>query len=246
MSEIDDILAEFDAQSEPIGTRDITDLTKSYLSELSSPELLPYQATIITRLTDRIREQLELIETTHYNILSHSHSSSASHHHPSHNNPTTTTHANPTQQNFLLIILQTELERIKYLLRSYLRIRLTKIDKHPLYILRTPQIRDRLSPPELQYLKSHQALLNNFYLGAFLKGFPEQLRRLDDTAGGISMVEEPDMEGAVFCVVVKEIKDEEVRIKGTDAVFTLRKGDVYVVRYSAVREYVLAGEVELI
>ena len=73
------------------------------------------------------------------------------------------------------------------------------------------------------------------------------------------MIEEPDMEGAVFCVVVKEIKDEEVvdedgrrgrrgevRIKGTDALFTLRKGDVYVVRYSAVREYVLAGEVELI
>jgi len=89
-------------------------------------------------------------------------------------------------------------------------------------------------------------LLNSHFLASFLRGFPEQLRRLDDKAGGISMVEEPDLDGAVFCKVVKDIEDNIARIPGTDAEFKLTKGDVYVVRYSAVREFILRGEVELI
>lgn len=60
------------------------------------------------------------------------------------------------------------------------------------------------------------------------------------------MVEEPDLDGAVFCKVVKDVEDRSVRIPGTDAEFELKRGDVYVVRYSAVREFVLSGEVELI
>jgi GINS complex subunit 4 len=60
------------------------------------------------------------------------------------------------------------------------------------------------------------------------------------------MVEEPDLDGAVFCKVVKDVEGRIARIPGTDAEFELRQGDVFVVRYSAVREFVLGGEVELI
>jgi GINS complex subunit 4 len=60
------------------------------------------------------------------------------------------------------------------------------------------------------------------------------------------MVEEPDLDGAVFCKVVRDVEDRTVKILGTDAEFELKKGDIYVVRYSAVREFVLNGEVELI
>jgi GINS complex subunit 4 len=60
------------------------------------------------------------------------------------------------------------------------------------------------------------------------------------------MVEEPDMDSAVFCRVVKDLKDAIVRIPGTDTEFELRMDDLYVVRYSAVKEFVMRGEVELI
>ena len=82
------------------------------------------------------------------------------------------------------------------------------------------------------------------------------------------MVDEPDLDSAVFCRVVKDVRprdrdqeewdirgrsreeeeeeEEVVVIPGTGARFSLRKGDVYVVRYSAVRKYVLGGQVELI
>ena len=61
------------------------------------------------------------------------------------------------------------------------------------------------------------------------------------------MVEEPDLDSAVFCRVVRELEEgEELVVKGTDARVELMKGDVVVVRYRAVRKWVLGGEVELI
>ncbi|KAL8868297.1 MAG: hypothetical protein Q9198_008230, partial [Flavoplaca austrocitrina] len=69
--------------------------------------------------------------------------------------------------------------------------------------------------------------------------------RLDDTAGGISMVEQPDTDTAVFVRVLQDI-EVPIVIEGTDTDFEMRRGDVYVVRWSAVREYVMNGNVELI
>ncbi|KAH8146479.1 uncharacterized protein LAJ45_09425 [Morchella importuna] len=218
--DIDDLLQEFEDKSVPAGTRDINDLTQAWIAERTAPEILPYQNDLLERLMERIRAQIELVETQTGDL-----------------DPKT---------NFSLILIQTELERVKFLVRSYLRARIHKIDKHAIHILTTPTTRGNLSAPELSYLKSHLAILNSHYLSSFLRNFPEQLRRLDDKAGGISMVEEPDLDGAVFCKVVRDVEDRTVKILGTDAEFELKKGDIYVVRYSAVREFVLNGEVELI
>ena len=121
-----------------------------------------------------------------------------------------------------------------------------QIDRYSFHILSVATVRSKLAPSEISYLKSHLALLNNHYISSFLRNFPEQLRRLDDTAGGISMVEEPDMDSAVFCRVVKDVQDAVVRIPGTETEFELAKDDLYVVRYSAVRQFVVSGDVELI
>lgn len=102
-----------------------------------------------------------------------------------------------------------------------------------------------MAPNELGYMKSHLALMNNHYLASFLKNFPENLRRLDDTVGRLSMVDEPDMDSAVFCKVNRDV-DTEITIRGTDAAFELKRGEVLVVRYSAIRELVGNGDVELI
>ena len=59
------------------------------------------------------------------------------------------------------------------------------------------------------------------------------------------MVEGPDADKAVFVRALKDVK-EPVYVEGTDTEFELRRGDVVVVRWSAVRELVMAGDVELI
>ncbi|KAI5815790.1 hypothetical protein BZA77DRAFT_247908 [Pyronema omphalodes] len=219
--ELDDILREFDAGA-PVSNpgKDISDLTTAWIAERTAPEILPFQTQLVERLTDRIRQQIELVETETGNM--------------------------DPAANFRLILIQTELERVKYLVRAYLRCRMHKIDKFGLHVLSNNAVRANLASSELAYLKSHLALCNNHYLASFLRNFPEPLRRLDDTAGGLTMIEEPDMESAVFCRVVKEPADGIVRIPGTGTEFELRKDDVYVVRYSAIRQWVMTGEVELI
>ncbi|KAL8952338.1 MAG: hypothetical protein Q9222_001749 [Ikaeria aurantiellina] len=147
--------------------------------------------------------------------------------------------------NFRLIIIQTELERFKFLVRTFLRTRLAKIDKYALYYMNDPSQAARLSPAEVQYANSHQALLHAHYRSSFLSQFPTSLQRLDDTAGGISMIEQPDVDTAVFVRALRDV-DEPITVEGTDINFEMRRGDVYIVRWSAVRELVLGGDAELI
>jgi len=59
------------------------------------------------------------------------------------------------------------------------------------------------------------------------------------------MVETPDVDKAVFVRGVRDV-EEPVYVEGTDTYFEMRRGDVYVVRWSAVRGLVEAGEAELI
>jgi len=142
--------------------------------------------------------------------------------------------------NFRLIVMQTELERLKFLIRSFLRARIAKIDAHPLHYRDSPH----LSTTEQQYLQAHQALLSRHYGASFLSQFPNSLQRLDDTAGFISMVDTPDMDKAVFCRVLRDIG--VVSIEGTDVRCDMHRGDVWVIRWSAIRNAVLAGDAELI
>ena len=71
------------------------------------------------------------------------------------------------------------------------------------------------------------------------------LQRMDDRQGGVDMVEGPDAEKAVFVRGRRDVQ-EEVWCEGMEEGFVLRKGDVAVVRWAAVRNLVEKGEAELI
>jgi GINS complex subunit 4 len=152
------------------------------------------------------------------------------------------------KSSFKLIILQTELERFKFLIRSFLRSRLAKIDAYTLHHLTDPPTRVRLSESEIQYATAHSTLLHRHYYSSFLGQFPEALRRLDDRQGGVDMVEGPDLEKAVFVRGLGGPQGEavEVEVEGTDIGFRMGRGDVWVVRWGAVRGAVARREAELI
>ncbi|KAL9130554.1 MAG: hypothetical protein Q9175_006991 [Cornicularia normoerica] len=217
--DIDDILAEVDSHAVPRETRDLQELTRAWVTERSAPEILPWPDGLMERVLERIRRQIELVEEQ-------------------------TGNTDP-KANFRLIIIQTELERFKFLVRSFLRARVAKIDAHALHHLSDSSTKVRLSPSELQYATAHTSLLHAHYHSSFLSQFPTSLQRMDDTAGGISMVEGPDVDKAVFVRALKDV-EEPVYVEGTDTAFEMRRGDVVVMRWSAIREVVMAGDVELI
>ena len=59
------------------------------------------------------------------------------------------------------------------------------------------------------------------------------------------MIDQPDIDKAVF---VRALKDshEPIVVDGTDIDFEMRRGEIYVIRWSAIRESVIAGNAELI
>lgn len=59
------------------------------------------------------------------------------------------------------------------------------------------------------------------------------------------MVEQPDVDKAVFLRALRNT-DGPIFVEGTDMGFQLRKDDIYVIRWSAVRDIVLNGNAELI
>lgn len=227
-----DPFADYDAQYASAGRSriqsgqaDLQALTRAWINERGTAELLPWPRDgLIDRVTALIKAQISTVEEMTGDM-----------------DPKT---------NFGLIIIQTEVERWKFLIRSYLRARIAKIDKHTLYYLSTPELQGRLSEVETAYATRHQSLLHNHYLSSFLSSFPTQLQNLNDTAGGISMIGGPDEDGAVFVRGLGGRGEDSVVIRARgrdgDGEIEVSRGEVVVARWADVREHVEMGEMELV
>ncbi|MCJ1249245.1 GINS complex subunit [Trapelia coarctata] len=205
--DISDILASVSAPAPSLHSEDLQALTRAWVNERAAPELLLWPESLMDRVMDGVGELIGQVEQQ--------------------------TATMDPKTNFRVVVLQTELERWKFL-----------IDKHILHYL-SPAQRHRLSASEIQYATTHQNLLHAHYHASFLAQFPVGLQKLDDTAGDIAMVEIPDAERAVF---VRGIKEDGVRVfvEGTDMDFEIRRGEIVVVRWSAVKDAVEEGDLECV
>ncbi|KAJ5972620.1 uncharacterized protein N7479_002538 [Penicillium vulpinum] len=270
--DIDDILASVDRGpgASPDSTAlDHQLLTRFWVAERAVSEVLPWPAPLMERIMDRVRIQIETIED-----LAASSETTL---------PTTANTHNPNL-NLRLSILQTDLARTQYIVRSLLRARLAKITKYSMHYLVLLASRNKnplasqtqstassqnpnqqpedsvpdistltdlapLSEPESSFLHAHQTLLAGHYAGSFMGAFPRQLRRLDDNAGGTSMIQGPELREVVFvrCLgaevpVVVGGADED----GDETGVTMQMGDVWVVRWEGIKKAWGRGEVELL
>lgn len=122
---------------------------------------------------------------------------------------------------------------------------MNQLVKYSSHYLSSSEMRQRLSPMEASFARRHDDLLQKHYNMAFLQSFPPQLRRMDDTTGGTSMIDLPDLDTPVFirarkaCVVFGRgiTSDDEV-----DA----HPGEVLIARWSDVKPLYLNGDVELV
>ena len=95
-----------------------------------APELLPYQHALVETICALINSQdREIAAKTQMRANGQ---------------------ALSTDERFYMNILRMELERIKYLVKAYLRARILKIEKHLLFIVEKDQA-NLLSQPEMDY-----------------------------------------------------------------------------------------------
>ncbi|POS87343.1 hypothetical protein EPUL_003357 [Erysiphe pulchra] len=222
----DENLFEQAVGTEPSGEEDLRALTRAWVNERATTELLEWpQDGLITRCRTRVKDQIDLVERLTGNM--------------------------DPKKNFSLIIIQTDVERWKFMIRSYLRTRLAKIQKFTLHYLSSPELQAHLSDDESAYAIKYQQILHQHFLNSFLGKFPVNLQNLNDTAGGISMIEAPDEEASIFARGLgSRDGGDTVHVTGRgrneNGEIGIARGEVVVAKWSDVREFVKKGEMELV
>lgn len=241
--------------------KDYTRLMTLWRNERCSPELLPFPTLLMNRMLRRVQEQIENIENISMGFyqdgaagVSQQPDESA---------------LGSNSDKLPLLCMEAELERVKFLIRSYLRCRMHKIDKYMLYLKQLEYtdngttLKELLSEQELLYHSRHFASLLKLFNSSVLRHMPPELQAVNDTEGSISMVDEPDWGKFVFLHVKvpseRALKEDPllerneygkpcyiVTIQELNEDVELTVGGIYVMRYEVIRDLLRDGKVELI
>lgn len=240
--DIDDILQEFDdsnvrSKSSKYGIRkseNIYDqLVTAMLNERMSPDVLPYKHELMKEVLTQLSNQQQYLLDSHEYGDSNVESGIVT-----------------GDFKLQLMIIETDIERLNYLVRLYLRTRLAKIDKFTIHYINetsnddSTNDRSLLSPEETEYMHKHFKILTQLYNNSFLKKMPHFLTLLDDTSGGQSMVSVPDINQPVFIKVIT--KFPIIIILDEDEDLELVEDGIYVVKYSLIKKYIEIGDIVLI
>ncbi|EQB78686.1 DNA replication complex GINS protein SLD5-like protein [Camelus ferus] len=147
-------------------------------------------------------------------------------------------------------IHQMEMERIRYVLSSYLRCRLMKIEKFFPHILEKEKTRGEgepssLSPEEFAFAKEYMTNTETYLKNVALKHMPPNLQKVDL----LKAVPKPDLDSYVF-LRVKERQEnllvEPETDEQRDYVIDLEEGSQHLIRYKTIAPLVASGAVQLI
>lgn len=195
-------------------------LIRHWMNERHSPDILPNEGELLAGLLDHIRSQSETVQ-----LLRTDPSSSE-------------------EEHFRIVLVQTEVERVKFIVRSYLRTRLFKIEKFARYIMTSPQVQQQLSESEVEHARRFARLTDQHFYHSVLQSLPETQQTLDDQPPFVpSMVTEPDKGRAVFVLARQDCPP--VRLPDGTAL-DMRKGHISLTPYSVVEQLVARGEAELV
>ena len=248
----------------PTPQQDYNNLIILWRNERCSPELLPYPHNLMSRMLSRIQDQMERLEIISMDFLGQQ------------QNSTTTTNNNignkPVNNNNMLPLLcmEAELERIKFIIRSFIRCRLSKIDKFSLYLRQINETNQDLNPlqnflsnDEMIYYERHSEILIKLFNNTILKHLPPDMQAINDNSGTVPMVDEPDWNKFVFIKVIgpqNKIPDTDPNlIKGNNGKWfyevnipelqervELIIDSIYVMRYNVIKNLLMEGKIILI
>ncbi|KAJ7904990.1 hypothetical protein B0H13DRAFT_2509863 [Mycena leptocephala] len=217
------------------------DLTRHWMNERHAPDILPAQDVLLSSLLDHIRLQSDTIQLLR-------------------GDPSTS-----EEEHIRIMLAQTEVERVKFIVRSYVRTRLFKIENYARYIIANEDVQTRITAAERDYasrrvgslvrpaillvlmssfVNRHAHLIDRHFYASVLQSLPESQAGLDDIPNFIMppMVTEPDTTRAVFAHARKKTVARTPEGKTVD----LAKGSLTLLSFAAVADLVAKGDVELV
>jgi len=194
---------------------DVHMLMKLWIKERCSPDILPYN-DLVNDLLEQLEVQSEIIEANKNENV------------------------NAAFQNMLC---QQEMDRVKFLIKNYLRTRLQKIEKYVNFIYQNKETYyERLSDKEIVYCEHYKELVDVHLLKSSLETAPSFLQNLN----GEDMITKPVLDEPVFCRIKEDIG--EVRIQGSQETETayLEKNGIFMIKYKDIESFLNEEKVELL
>lgn len=151
------------------------------------------------------------------------------------------------KNDFRFIAHKMELERIKYIVASYLRIRLRKIETYTKDILNEDATRTatekRLSDDEQRFAQSYMDSINKHFQLVAIQHMPQNLRE-DATTGKNREIVTPNMMSHIFLRANEAVPS--VIVGTNDEEVDLDTGSLHIMPYNLAANLLLDGKVQLI
>mmetsp|Transcript_20268 Transcript_20268/g.44256 ORF Transcript_20268/g.44256 Transcript_20268/m.44256 type:complete len:245 (+) Transcript_20268:175-909(+) len=212
-----------DPDEEEVVNSDLPQLHRMWRNEKYSPEILPFNHHVVQNIS-------EVVEFVAEGLDQERMSSDLDVHDPSY------------------VLRCKELDRVRFVLRDYLRIRLWKLQQYPQYYL-DPAHKRLLSPAELEFLTGFWANRRHFYHTRMLDRLPPAKQVLNDKMDLLDMVKAPNLDTFIYARIKEEVGELEVRAESLtqDASQNSRKdsfqkGKTYLLHYSIVRPFLIEPE----
>lgn len=208
---------------------DLPMLLRMWRNEKYAPELLPFNERVVVNISEVIEFLGEELDQDRADE-----------------------NQDPNDPSFALRCK--DLERVKYALRDYLRIRLWKLGQWPQHYLERNNV-NLLSDAERTYLKEHWSHKRQFFESRLLSALPPSKQALDDKIDLLDMVRRPTLDKYIYVRFMEDVGEldvpattltQETGTQGSSRRETVQKGHTYLLHYSMVRPFLLdpvhAGE----
>ncbi|KAH0580515.1 hypothetical protein H2248_002009 [Termitomyces sp. 'cryptogamus'] len=202
------------------GETPLHQLIRHWINERNCLDILPAQEELLVNILDHIRRQSQTVQ-----LLREDASTSEDEH-------------------VRIMLAQTEMERVKFIVRSYVRTRHYKIDKYARFITTNAEIQTRLTTGELDHARRYANILDRHLYKCVLQSLPPSQAHLDDSIPFVpSMITQPDKTRPVFVHALRDCPP--IRLPDGTAL-EMRKNHISLVPYYVIEQLVARGEVELV
>eukprot|EP00931_Biecheleriopsis_adriatica_P077207 TRINITY_DN50818_c0_g1_i1.p1 TRINITY_DN50818_c0_g1~~TRINITY_DN50818_c0_g1_i1.p1 ORF type:complete len:253 (+),score=50.78 TRINITY_DN50818_c0_g1_i1:37-759(+) len=212
---------------------DVERLVTRWRNEKYAPELLPFDTEVVEDMSEVLEFVADSLEEDRAEG-----------------------EQDPNDPDFRLRSL--DLDRMKYILRDYLRIRLWKLSQWPQHYLE-PKNQSLLSAAERTFLNEYWENKKLYLENRLLSALPRNNQGLADKSDLLDMVRKPDLEKFVYVRIKADVGEIEVppslsgptqESSGTQKPLPLDEGNTYLLRYCLVRPFLMEaahnGKVELV
>ncbi|GJN36086.1 hypothetical protein PR202_gb24922 [Eleusine coracana subsp. coracana] len=206
-----------DDESASAATTDVELLKRAWRNEKAAPEVLRFDKDLV----DRVREQIQLL-VRHFScpifffFRCSCGGSLTVRDVVVRQEETLDDFTDSGVDDLVVSLYQMDLDRTLFLLRSYLRLRLQKIEKYTMHISRSQDLKDRLSEQEQKFAKSCGEIMEKHLKQSVLSKLPygygdefvtkQSLSSTEDDMIFIFLpVPEPQLDTFVFCKTKSDV-----------------------------------------